>query len=59
MEERLSKRLNMELLRDLWGFFKERKKYWLLPVVLVLLLLGVLLVLGSSSALAPLIYTLF
>lgn len=49
----------MELLRDLWGFLRERKKWWLLPLIVVLLLLGVVIVLGSGSALAPFIYTLF
>lgn len=49
----------MDFLRDLWGFFKHRKKYWLLPIVSVLLLLGILLVLTGGSAIAPFIYTLF
>jgi hypothetical protein len=48
-----------ELLKDLWGFMRERKKFWLLPIVLVLLLLGALIVLGQGSAVAPFIYTLF
>ncbi len=49
----------MDFLKDLWSFMKERKKWWLLPMVIVLLLIGVLLVFGSGSALAPFIYTLF
>jgi len=49
----------MDFLTDLWGFLKERKKFWLLPIILVLLLFGVLLVLTSGSAIAPFIYTLF
>lgn len=49
----------MELLKDLWLFLKERKKFWLLPIILVLLILGVLIVFGGSSAIAPFIYTLF
>lgn len=49
----------MEFLRDLWGFLKVRKKFWLLPIILCLLLLGVLIVLGSGSAIAPFIYTIF
>ena len=49
----------MEFLRDLWGFLKERKKYWLLPIILTLLILGALIVLASGSAIAPFIYTLF
>ena len=49
----------LELLKDLWGFMRVRKKFWLLPVLLVLLLLGLLIVLGSNPAVAPFIYTLF
>jgi len=49
----------MDFLTDLWGFFKVRKKYWLLPVVLTLLVLGILIVMTSGSAIAPFIYTLF
>ncbi|WP_300353862.1 DUF5989 family protein [Fluviicola sp.] len=49
----------MEFLRDLWRFMKERKKFWLAPVIIVLLLIGVLIVFGGSSALAPFIYSLF
>ena len=49
----------MEFLKDLWEFIKYRKKYWLLPVILILLLFGVLIVLTSGSAIAPFIYTLF
>ena len=48
-----------DLLVDLWGFMKERKKFWLAPVILILLLLGGLLVLAQGSAVAPFIYTLF
>ena len=49
----------MEFLKDLWLFIKERKKIWLAPIIVVLLLLGVLIVFGGSSAMAPFIYTLF
>jgi len=49
----------MSAISDLWGFLKERKKWWLLPMVLVLLLFGALIVLTSGSAVAPFIYTLF
>jgi len=49
----------MSAINDFWGFLKERKKWWLLPMVLVLLLFGVLIVLTSGSAIAPFIYTLF
>ncbi|MCF8248146.1 MAG: DUF5989 family protein [Saprospiraceae bacterium] len=49
----------MDFLKDLWNFMRERKKFWLFPVILVLLLLGVLLIFGGGSAVAPFIYTLF
>lgn len=49
----------MEYLKDLWLFMKERKKFWLAPVVLVLIILGALIVFGGGSAVAPFIYTLF
>lgn len=48
-----------DLLKDLWAFMRERKKFWLLPIILILLLLGGLLVLAQGSAVAPFIYTLF
>jgi hypothetical protein len=48
-----------ELVLELWSFMKERKKFWLLPIVVCLLLLGSLIVLTSGSAVAPFIYTLF
>jgi hypothetical protein len=49
----------LELLKDLWAFMKERKKFWLAPIIVILLLLGMLLVLTQGSAVAPFIYTLF
>lgn len=49
----------LDLLKDLWGFMRERKKFWLAPIIVVLLLLGALLVLTQGSAVAPFIYTLF
>jgi len=48
-----------DLLVEFWAFMKARKKFWLLPIVLVLLLLSGLIVLTQGSALAPFIYTLF
>ena len=48
-----------EFVMELWAFMKERKKFWLLPIVIVLLLLGSLIVLTQGSAVAPFIYTLF
>lgn len=50
---------NAGVLGQLWAFLKMRKKWWLLPVLLVLLLVGALLVLAEGSALAPLIYPIF
>jgi hypothetical protein len=49
----------MDFLIDLWGYLKTRKKYWLLPAILVLLIFGLLIVLTSGTAIAPFIYTLF
>lgn len=47
------------LVRQLWAFMRIRKKWWLLPILAVMLMLGALLVLTQTSALAPLIYTIF
>ena len=49
----------IEFLKDLWDFMRVRKKFWLAPIIIVLLLLGVLFVLAEGSAVAPFIYTLF
>ena len=49
----------MEFLQDLWQFMKERKKWWLLPLILVVLLIGVLMIFAESSAVGSFIYTLF
>jgi len=49
----------IELLKDLWGFMRERKKFWLAPIIIVLLFIGALLVFAQGSAIAPFIYTLF
>lgn len=49
----------LELLKDLWLFMKLRKKFWLLPIIIVMLLLGALIVFSQGSAVAPFIYTLF
>lgn len=53
------KKTNMDVLKDLWLFLKERKKFWLLPIIVVLLFLGILIVIGGSSAFAPFVYSLF
>lgn len=49
----------VELLKDLWGFMRSRKKFWLAPIIVVMVLLGALIVLAQGSAVAPFIYTLF
>jgi hypothetical protein len=49
----------LEFLGDLWQFMRERKKFWLAPIIVVMLLLGALIVLAQGSAVAPFIYTLF
>lgn len=49
----------MELLKDLWNFLRERKKFWLAPIIIILFLIAVVLVLGGGSALAPYIYSIF
>ena len=49
----------MSLLRELWAFVRVRKKYWLFPVIVTMLALGGLIVLIQTSAVAPMIYTIF
>lgn len=49
----------MSILAELWDFLKTRKKFWLLPIVLMMLLLGALLIFAQGSAVAPFLYTLF
>jgi hypothetical protein len=49
----------IDLLKDLWQFMRQRKKYWLAPIIVVMVLVGGLLVLAQGSAVAPFIYTLF
>lgn len=49
----------MSFLREFWAFMRVRKKYWLLPILMTLLLFGALIVLTQGSALAPFIYTIF
>jgi hypothetical protein len=48
-----------ELVMELWSFMRERKKFWLMPILVVVLLFGALIVLTQGSAVAPFIYTLF
>ena len=49
----------IDFLKELWAFMRERKKFWLLPIILILLLLGLLIVFTQGSVIAPFIYTLF
>jgi len=50
---------NSNLVRELWAFMRVRKKWWLAPIIVVMLLVGALLVFAQGSALAPFIYTIF
>lgn len=49
----------MSIIKELWSFLKARKKFWLFPVIIVMLFLGALIVLAKGSAIAPFIYTIF
>ncbi len=49
----------LELLQDLWAFMRQNKKFWLAPIIVVMVLLGGLIILAQGSAVAPFIYTLF
>ncbi len=49
----------LDFVKDLWGFLKDRKKYWLAPLIITLVLLGAVIVFTQGSAIAPFIYTLF
>ena len=49
----------MSILSELWAFMRVRKKYWLVPILLMLLIFGGLIILAQGSAVAPFIYTLF
>jgi len=49
----------MSLLKELWAFMRARKKYWLAPILVMMVILGALIVMAQGSAVAPFIYTLF
>ena len=49
----------LEFLKDLWDFMRVRRKFWLAPIIIVLMLLGVLIVFVEGTAVAPFVYTLF
>jgi len=50
---------NKGLLREVWGFLSERKAWWMAPIIVMLILVGILLVFGQSSSVSPFIYALF
>jgi len=50
---------NKSAIRELWSFARTRKKYWLLPIIMMMLTLGLLIVMAQGSALSPFVYTLF
>jgi hypothetical protein len=49
----------MDFLKDLWDYMKSRNKWWLAPIIVILLVIGAMIVFGGGSAIAPFIYTLF
>ena len=49
----------MSFIKELWAFMRARKKYWLFPIMIMMVLLGMLIVMAQGSAIAPFIYTLF
>ena len=51
--------MKLKILKEIFEFLMEKKKYWLIPIIIILLLIGILIVLTEGSAIAPFIYTLF
>jgi len=49
----------MSFLAELWAFLRQRKKFWLLPIIVMMMVVGLLLIFAQGSVLAPLIYTMF
>tara|TARA_B100000674_G_C37224594_1_gene638523 strand:+ start:242 stop:403 length:162 start_codon:yes stop_codon:yes gene_type:complete len=49
----------LDLVKDIWDFLRIRKKYWLAPLIIIILVMGILIVCSQGSAVAPFIYTLF
>lgn len=49
----------LDFIKEFWAFIRARKRWWLAPVLILLVLIGILLVVGASSAIAPFIYSLF
>lgn len=54
----IMKKKKFSLLRELWDFLKVRKKWWLLPIIIMLIIVGILIIFGSTSPAAPFVYTL-
>jgi hypothetical protein len=52
-------KMKMQIVKEIFEFLLERKKYWLIPIIIILLLIGILIVLTQGSVVAPFIYTLF
>lgn len=50
---------NLSILKELWDFLVARKKWWLMPIIIVLFLLGMLMLFAQSSTVAPFVYTIF
>jgi hypothetical protein len=59
LAEALTRRSGMKVLKDVWGFLEGRKRFWLLPIIVMLLGFGILIAFSSGSAIAPFVYTLF
>jgi hypothetical protein len=60
MEEQMTEQIkNKNFFMELWDFLKVRKVWWLLPIIIMLLLVGILIIVGQSSAVSPFIYALF
>lgn len=54
-----AKQINMKTIKELWLFIKERKQWWLLPIVTILLIVSILIAASASSVVSPFIYTIF
>lgn len=50
---------NVSLFKELWAFMRVRKKFWLMPIIIIMMLVGALLIFAKGSVLAPFIYTIF
>ncbi len=59
VKKSVKKKHKTSLLKEFWDFLKENKKWWLLPIIIMLVLLGILIIFGQSTPASPFIYTLF